>query len=67
MRAITASDIPPLEPYCGSWIVVRRSDGQPIGEFFNRRNLHHFNAERVTIKTAAQYLGEVNAALRPRT
>lgn len=67
MRAVTSSDIPPLEPYCGSWIVVRRSDGLPIGEFFNAKNLHHFNAEQVTIKTAAQYLGEVNAAIRPRT
>ena len=58
-RAVTKADIPELEPYCGSWVVIRNSDGSAIGEFFNRQTLKRFNAEEVTIKTTAQYLADL--------
>ncbi len=60
-RGVDDRDIPELEHHSGSWVVVRNSDGQSIGEFTCRKNLHRFNAEQVTIKTIAQYLADLNA------
>lgn len=55
-RAVTESDIPHLEPFCNSWVVIRKRDGRAICELSNRKDLKRFNADQVTIKTAAQYL-----------
>lgn len=52
--------IPDLEPHCGSWVVIRKSDGVVIGEFFNRKNVEKFDPEKVTVMTTAQYLGSLN-------
>lgn len=59
-RAVTAADIPALEPHCNSWVVIRKRDGQAIGEFTCRKHLERFNADQVTIQTAAQYLASFN-------
>lgn len=56
--------IPELEPHCGSWMAVRKADGSPIGEFYERESLVRFNPATVEIKTAAQYLGELNRGIR---
>ena len=59
-RAVTEADIPMLEPYCNSWVVIRNVDGRTIGEFTCRKHLERFNAGQVTIKTTAQYLADLN-------
>ncbi|WP_186107301.1 hypothetical protein [Burkholderia gladioli] len=56
--------IPPLEPHCGSWTVSRKSDGEVIGEFFERRNVEMFNPEKVLIETTLQYLVRINRTAR---
>ena len=58
--------IPPLEPHCGSWIIVRRATGEPVLEVFKQ---HRATAERVNqaayaIFTAAQWLGALNQAIK---
>ena len=53
-----------LEPYCSSWTVTRKADGEVIGEFFDRRNVELFNPEKVIIETTAQYLARINRDLR---
>lgn len=54
------SHIPPLEHYCNSWVVTRKTTGEVIGEFYDRRNVECFNPEKVTIQTAAQYMAALN-------
>ena len=58
--------IPPLEPHCGSWIIVRRATGEPVLEVFKQ---HRATAERVNqtayaVFTAAQWLGAMNKAIK---
>jgi hypothetical protein len=52
--------IPKLEPHCGSWVISRRSTGEVIGEFFDRRIVERFDQSKCLIETAAQYLGRIN-------
>lgn len=59
MRQVTEDDIPTLEHHCNSWVVIRKDDGQVIGEFTQRSSLVRFNADRVEIKTTAKYLGSL--------
>lgn len=61
MRRVQLSEIPSLEHHCNSWVVIRKSDGQAIGEFYSRIALTNFNADQVEIKTTAQYLSELNS------
>lgn len=58
--------VPPLEPWCGSWVVTRRADGEVIGEFFDRRTVEAFNPETCLIETTAQYLGRVNREIKAK-
>ncbi len=55
--------IPALEPWCGSWIVVRRATGEVIGEFFDRAAVERFNPATCEVRTAQQHLAAVNRAL----
>lgn len=58
--------IPPLEPHCGSWIVVRRATGESVLEIFKaeRATAARINPAAYVIFTAAQWLGAFNAAIR---
>ncbi len=56
--------VPPLESWCGSWVVSRRATGEVIGEFYDRRSVERFNPETCVIETAQQYLGRVNRAIK---
>ena len=49
-----------LNTLSGSWIVTRKSDGQVIGEFFNRSNVDKFNPDKVLIETSRDYLERIN-------
>ncbi len=56
----------PLEPHCGSWIVVQRSTATPVLEVFKQ---HRATAERINLAsyavyTAAQWLGAMNKAIK---
>ena len=56
------SHIPALPHHCNSWVVTRRSDGQVIGEFYNRKNIERFNPEKVLIQTTLEYLSKLKPA-----
>lgn len=55
------SELPELEPHCGSWIVCK--DGYTF-ETWNRRVAERAAASGWWVRTAAQYLADVNASIR---
>ena len=56
--------IPELEPHCGSWIVIRKSDGAAVCELFSRQLVERVNRDKFAILTTAQYLGAFNRSIR---
>jgi hypothetical protein len=56
--------VPPLEPHCGSWIVVRRATGESVLETFSARQAGAINQEAYAVFTAARWLGAFNAAIK---
>ena len=64
----TRTDIPPLEPWCGSWVVTRRATGAVVGEFFTRDRalVEQFNPATTCVETAQQYLARINRAIKER-
>lgn len=52
---------PPLEPGCNSWVIVRRSTGEPVCETYSRRVANAANQERYEVLTALQWLQRFNA------
>jgi hypothetical protein len=52
-----------LEEMNMSWILTCKSDGEVIGEFYDRRMVDRFNPSKVLIETAGEYLGRINAAI----
>lgn len=55
------TQIPELEPHCGSWIIVSKDSGKPVFETFNRKTASAVNQSRYEVLTAAQWLGRFNA------
>ena len=53
-------NIPELEQYCGSWIVVDRATGGAVVEIWERSTVEKVNQNKYEVKTAAQYLGGLN-------
>lgn len=53
-------NIPELEPHCGSWIVIDRSTGRAVGEFFERKTVERINFEKYQVLTAQQHLASLN-------
>lgn len=58
--------VPDLKPHCGFWIIIDRRTGQPVCEIFasDRKLLDQLDTDRFTIKTAAEYLGDLNRNIR---
>lgn len=56
--------IPPLEPHCGSWIIVRRATGEPVLETFERTTAERVNQTAYAVFTAARWLGAMNKAIK---
>lgn len=56
--------VPPLEPHCGSWIVVRKGTLESVFETFSRAVAAKVNGESYDVLTAADYLGQFNASVR---
>ncbi len=54
------TDIPELELYCGSWVVVNRSSGKPVCEIFDRQRAEAVNHERFALLTTQQWLARYN-------
>jgi hypothetical protein len=52
--------LPPLPPRCGSWIIVRKSDGHAVLETFSRKVASCVNGALYEVLTAADYLGRTN-------
>lgn len=52
--------IPDLEPHCGSWVVVSRSNGKAVLETFDRSVVERVDQTAYEVLTAAQWLGRVN-------
>ena len=46
-----------------SWVITRKTTGEVIGEFFDRRNVDKFDPAKCLIETAHEYLCQINAAL----
>lgn len=44
-----------------SWIITRKSTGEVIGEFFDRRSVARFNPATCLIETVGDYLTRFNA------
>lgn len=53
-------NIPELEAHCGSWIVIDRSTGRPVGEFFERETVGRINFDKYQVLTAQQHLASLN-------
>jgi len=58
--------VPPLEPHCGSWIIVSRATGKPVLETFERRTALAINQERYEVLTALQWLSRFNSSTKVR-
>lgn len=56
------TQLPELEPHCGSWIATR-PDGR-VFELFNRSYAELCASRGWKLETAAQYLGRINKAIR---
>jgi hypothetical protein len=53
-------NVPELEHYCGSWVVVSRATGKAVIEIFERRNAERLNFDKYELQTAAQWLANLN-------
>ena len=58
-----AGEVEPLPSYCGSWVIVRDSDGEAVMETFSSKVAHAINRKRYTVKAASTYLAEFNRQL----
>jgi hypothetical protein len=58
------SNVPELPRKCGSWVIVRKSDGESVCETFSRKFAEAVNQERYDVLTAADYLGRLNKKIR---
>lgn len=56
-------NIPELDMYSGSWIVVERTTGIPVLETYNKTIAMAVNQERYEVLTAYQYLTKFNQFL----
>mgnify|MGYP003636751572 FL=1 len=56
-------NVPELEHYCGSWVVVSRATGKAVIEIFERRNAERLNFDKYELQTAAQWLANLNKGL----
>lgn len=61
----TKSHIPELNDGSGSWIVTRKSTGEPVGEFYDRKSVERFDPSKVDVKTAMQHLKGLNSKIKP--
>lgn len=59
--------VPDLPHGCGSWVVVRKSDGSPILETFSRRVVRAINREAYDVVSAAAWLASLNQPHRGAT
>ena len=57
--------LPPLEPHCGSWIIVSRATGAPVLETWQASIAAKVNRAAYEVFTAAQWLGSLNGSARP--
>ena len=53
-------NIPELEQYCGSWVIVDRATGNAVVEIWGRSTVEKVNQDKYEVKTAAQYLAGLN-------
>jgi len=56
--------IPPLEPNCNSWIVVRNDTGLPAFETWSRDLLERLDPAKTKVYTALQWLQKFNAQVK---
>lgn len=61
-KAATPSEIPPLPPRCGSWVVTS-PDGR-VFELFDRTNVKRAAADGWRIETAIDYLHRINTEIK---
>ncbi len=54
--------VPPLEPHCGSWIIVRKQTGKAVFETSTIATVQAVNRKKYVVLTAAEYLGRLNGS-----
>ena len=47
----------------GSWVVIRKSDGEAVWEVFSPKMVAAIRRDRYDVMTAADYLGSLNRAI----
>lgn len=60
-------NVPKLEPWCGSWVVSCRQTGKAVLETYSADVVSRINQKRYEIKTAHQYLVDLNKQLNEVT
>lgn len=58
--AMTCHAIPPLEPHCGSWVVIHRATGAAVLETYSPAVARKINRAAYDVVTAAQWLASLN-------
>lgn len=64
---MSRSQVPALEPHCGSWIcTLEHPDGQSprLVEVYSRKDAETLAAAGWLVETAAQYLAKFNRAVK---
>ena len=60
-----SSEIPELEPYCGSWVCT--APNGDVREFYSRENVERAAKAGYRIETAAGYLARINREIKERS
>ena len=55
------TNVPDLEPVCGSWVAVSRVTGEAVYETFSRGVAEKINQEAYEVLTALHWLQRFNA------
>lgn len=57
-------NVPKLEPWCGSWVVICKQTGKGVLETYSADVVSRINQKRYEIKTAHQYLVTLNKQIK---
>ncbi len=54
------NNVPLLDHYSGSWVIVNKSTGAAVLETFNKSTAEKINFKKYQVLTAGQYLAGLN-------
>ena len=56
--------VPKLEPWCNSWVVSCKQTGKAIFKTYSEDTANRINQSRYEVKTAYQYLIDLNKQIK---